>query len=89
MTDRPPKAVDLAGLSPESQRSVGLIAARAGITLVSQRWVPLTQMGILEAHLREAEDTPETFPRGKWATIQAYQGLVEKAILKLPGKQTA
>ncbi len=83
MPDRPPKAVDLAGLSPESQRSVGLIAARGGITLVSQRWVPLSQAGTLEAHLRAAEDTPETFPRGKWATIQAYQGLVEKAVEEL------
>lgn len=80
MTGRPPKAVDLAGLSPESQRSVGLVAARSGITLVSQRWVPLAQAGTLEAHLRETEDTAETFPRGKWATIQAYQWLVEKAV---------
>lgn len=80
MTDRPPKAADLARLSPESQRSVGLIAARSGITLISQRWVPLTQAGILEAHLREAEDTAETFPRGKWATIQAYQSLVQMAV---------
>ena len=83
MADRPPKAVDLAGLSPESQRSVGLIAARNGITLVSQRWVPMSQAYALEGYLRAAEDTVETFPRGKWATIQAYQGLVHKATKEL------
>ena len=29
---------------------------------------------------KRAEDRPEWFPRGKWATIQALQGMVEKQL---------
>ena len=43
-------------------------------------WIEPEQAALLFCRLRNTPDSQDTFPTGKWATIQRIEGLLEEAV---------
>jgi hypothetical protein len=48
----------------------------------TKSWVEIAPALFLVEIMKRAEDLPEYFPRGKWATIQAIEDRLDEALTK-------
>ena len=43
-------------------------------------WITTEQAALLWFRLRTAEDKPEDFPKGKWASLQLFETLIDESV---------
>jgi hypothetical protein len=43
-------------------------------------WITIEQAAVMFFYLRKIDDWPEVFPKGKWASIQLLETLIDEAI---------
>jgi hypothetical protein len=71
-------SINLRALSPETYRALESLCARRGWSPI-YGYVEPEQVAWLTFLLAETPDDDDTFPRGKWATIQVLQTMVATA----------
>lgn len=71
-------SINMKSLSPDTYRSLEKVAQEFGWEEIFG-WQEPEDVAWLAARLEFVDDTPERFPKGKWATIQRLQDLVREA----------
>jgi len=72
-------AVNINELSHEARRAISDALDEDGWD-APQSWIDFDLCCGIWFRLRAAKDSEELFPKGKWATIQRLQELIEKAV---------
>lgn len=77
-----PDSVHLGSLSREARAGIRLFVERrrGNVDRVELPWLGFDEVCGLWFLLRRVEDDPEIFPKGKFATLQAIEILIERAI---------
>jgi hypothetical protein len=78
-----PDSVHFGALSREARAGIRLFVERRGgnVDRVEYAWLEFDEVCAMWFLLRRAEDDPEIFPKGKSATLQAIEGIIERAIV--------
>jgi hypothetical protein len=76
--------VHLGGLSYETRRAIESYSSAHGYDeMIGDRlWLSLHNFAWLVAMLSAETDTPELFPKGKWATLQRLQVLMHEGAVE-------
>lgn len=81
MTVQEPEQIYLGALSAPTRRALARWLCSVGREdLAEKSWWEFNDFCALYFRLRACEDTADLFPRGKWATLQRMQDLIEAAI---------
>jgi len=75
-------SVGIHELSYETQRAITEALDESGWD-VGKSWIDFPTCCAIYFLLKHSQDDPDLFPKGKWATLQRMEQLIEKAI-KLP-----
>ena len=77
MTD----AVYLGTLSRETRRAIdNYLVGKDRLEMAERSWVQFENVCALWFELKHEPDTEELFPKGKWATLQKLESLIDDAI---------
>ncbi len=71
-------------LSHEARKGIADLYARhdwEDLDGGDKNWLLTEEAAMMFFRLRATDDTPETFPKGKWATIQTLESLIDGAML--------
>lgn len=81
-------AVHIGSLSAQAREGIALHLQRLGLDEQGDQltWVDFPDAAALCFRLRVAPDTPEVFPKGKWATVQAIETLILDMLERTEGK---
>lgn len=72
-------AVHINALSSETRKAITDALFESGFD-VGESWIDFDTCCGIWFRLTYAEDSPELFPKGKWATLQRFQQLIEQAM---------
>ena len=72
-------SVGIHELSRDTQRAISEALEESGWD-VGKSWIDLSTCAAIFFLLKYSPDDPELFPKGKWATLQRLEELIEKAI---------
>ena len=72
-------AVNINALSSETRKAITNALFESGFD-VGESWIDFDICCGIWFRLRYAEDSPELFPKGKWATLQRFEQLIDEAI---------
>ncbi len=72
-------AVHFGALKREMRRAIEQYYFARQWEDVEHSWITLESAAVMFFRLRAADDTPELFPHGKWATVQALEDQIEQA----------
>jgi hypothetical protein len=72
-------SVGIHELSTDTQRAISEALDESGWD-VGKSWIDLPTCAAIFFLLKYSPDDPELFPKGKWATLQRLEELIEKAI---------
>jgi hypothetical protein len=73
-------AVAIHQLSAETQHAISEALEESGWD-VGKSWIDLPTCAAIFFLLKYSPDDPELFPKGKWATLQRLEVLIENAIV--------
>lgn len=73
-------AVHFHELSRAAREGIRLFLADNNSDRVDLHWWEFSQFCGVWFHLKYAADTPEVFPKGKWATLQHMEELIATAM---------
>ena len=77
MTD----AVYLGALTRETRRAIdNYLVSKDRLELADRPWVQFESVCAMWFELKHEPDTEELFPKGKWATLQRLESLIEEAM---------
>lgn len=72
-------AVNINGLSDAARTAITNALQDDGWD-VGKSWIDFDTCCSIWFRLKYAEDSPELFPKGKWATLQHFESLIELAV---------
>jgi hypothetical protein len=72
-------AVYINGLSSEAREAIDEALFDSGWD-VGKSWIDLPTCAAIFFLLKYAKDDPALFPKGKWATLQRLEELIEQAV---------
>jgi hypothetical protein len=76
-----PGLLHFGALSREARKGIEVLYARREWEDIEDRtWLTREACALMFFHLRAAPDDPDVFPKGKWATIQALESLLDRAV---------